>query len=133
MRNRKHLLYLFGATIVCLTLGTQLVPQARAQKAAVQPAPQRKSFMLRTSAELAIRFKPATGETWLTIPVAGRWLKLEESGKIPAGDYDVILTGNNDWPLLRINHATGASWFLKIEKQGFFANAKWTKIEEPKE
>jgi hypothetical protein len=71
-----------------------------------------------------IRFKPATGESWL---IAGtKWVAIDETDKdkVPAGDYDIkMVSTDQDFTAFRFDRGTGATWQLKARK--------WVKIEEP--
>jgi hypothetical protein len=71
-----------------------------------------------------IRFKPATGETWLI--VGPKWEPLEESGPVPAGDYDITLVATEEaFSAFRFDRKAGTTWILK--------ERKWVKLQEPKE
>jgi hypothetical protein len=69
----------------------------------------------------AIRFKPATGESWQLL--GGRWEKLPEVAPPPAGDYDVLLIPAESLLALRLDRATGATWLVQ--------GGRWTPIKEP--
>jgi hypothetical protein len=74
---------------------------------------------------VAIRFTPETGEAWASLP-GGKWGKIEDPEKIPAGDYDIVFSGpqkDADPAVFRIDHIVGTTWFL--------GGRKWVKIEEP--
>ncbi len=60
---------------------------------------------------IAVRFKPATGETWML--QTGNWRRVLEVAAPPAGDYDVKLAvGINAWQAIRYDAKSGASWLL---------------------
>jgi hypothetical protein len=90
-----------------------------------KPAMPAKGFELRVvniaDTYKAIRFKPATGESWQLLN--GRWQKLEEAAPPPAADYDVLLIPADPLFALRLDRASGATWLIQA--------GKWTSIKEP--
>jgi hypothetical protein len=113
--------------VLCVSTAVLLLASpatALAQKVDVKPPP--KNFEMRTvrvgNTFQGIRFKPATGETWL---INGRmWDKIEETGAVPAGDYDIFMVATEqDFTAFRFDHLTGATWHLQ--------NRKWVKVQEP--
>jgi hypothetical protein len=106
----------------CFTLAGLGVSAARGDDKPAKPA---KGYELRIvtvgKVYQAIRFKPATGESWQLL--GGRWKKLEEAAPPPAGDYDVLLIPADPLLALRLDRATGATWLIR--------GGKWTPIKEP--
>src|SRR3954447_243647 len=108
-------------TAVALLLAVAAQLPALAQD---KPAP-RKEYELRVirvgSAFQSLRWKVATGETWL---IAGdRYEKLPEATQLPPGDYDVtLITDDMNWMAFRINRTSGATWQLR--------NRKWALVKE---
>lgn len=71
----------------------------------------------------AIRFKPDTGETWRA--QADRWVRIQESTAVPAGDYDVIMVATEQaFTALRFDRVSGKAWlyrpsqWIRIKEQG---------------
>src|SRR5260370_19397942 len=98
---------------------------APAQKA--EPKAERPTYDLRMvrvgNTFQGIRFKPASGETWII--VGAKWEPLEESGPVPAGDYDITLVATEEaFSAFRFDRKTGSTWILK--------ERKWVKLQEPK-
>lgn len=110
---------------VCLAVAGPAAP-AEKDKPAPPPAAG-KNYDLRTARVgntlQAVRFKPATGQTWQL--GAGGWEKIPETGKVPPGDYEVVLVATDtDFTALRFDRTTGATWHLK--------GRKWVAVPEPK-
>jgi hypothetical protein len=131
MRNRLLCVVILCLSLVCLVAVASRWPEAQAQKPGREAAPARNAYELRAfTGELtstAIRFKPETGEAWVALGLRS-WEKIGEPEKIPAGDYEVVLTlptKDRGCVVYRIDHAAGTTWILQ-EKQ-------WVKIDEPKE
>lgn len=73
----------------------------------------------------AVRFQTATGESW-TIGDGPKFIKMAESGPVPAGAYDILLSASeDDWMAFRIDRLTGATWQMHQNK--------WIKISAPDE
>jgi len=69
------------------------------------------------------RFSPEKGEAWRELN--DKWEKIPESGAVPAGDYDIVLTPMADetFAAHRIDRRSGKSWYY---------THKWNEIVEPK-
>jgi hypothetical protein len=132
MRNRLLCVVILCLTLVCLFAVASRWPEAQAQRPGREARVARNAYELRTfRGELtvtAIRFKPETGETWVDdLTTQGGWEKIEEPEKIPAGDYEVVLTPptkDGKCAVYRIDHAAGTTWVL--------GEKKWAGIPEPK-
>jgi len=56
-----------------------------------------------------IKYNTGTGEAW--IAQSGKWMPIEETAKIPKGQYLVKMTAlSNDWAAIRFEKSTGQSW-----------------------
>jgi hypothetical protein len=74
-----------------------------------------------------VRFKPETGETWVHPDERNTWSKIQDSEKLPAGDYEVQLVGlDNDWEATRIERNSGRTWLMRGGKWN------WIEIKEPR-
>src|SRR5262249_39083261 len=81
------------AAMVCLACWLAAGTPAFAQKAEPAPAKAAKVYELRMirvgDMYEAIRFKVATGESWLA--EGGKWEKIPETGDVAAGDFEVTM------------------------------------------
>jgi hypothetical protein len=126
MRSILRVLLLGGACLLCGGVLIQTPQRAAAQKKEDQPRQAGKNFEIRIirmgESYQAIRFKPATGESWLAN--GDKWEKIPEAAAVPAGDYEVLLVATDqDFAALRYDRNTGTTWRLK--------GRKWVKMEEP--
>ena len=122
---RSRLLWL--VCLACAWMALVAPGPARAEKVDSPPRDKgRSEYELRAASggksAYAIRFRPATGKSWGGGSDA--WFAIEETGDVPAGDYDVIMVGlESGVAAYRIDRLTGAGWYLK--------NSKWVKFKEP--
>ena len=69
-----------------------------------------------------VRFNRKTGETWSLTGL--KWRKLEEKEVLPAGEYEVTVSGSGaDCMTSRIERTKGTTWFWQIDS--------WAKVDEP--
>jgi hypothetical protein len=118
----------FGVGAVALALahpGTR--PAEAAQPGAgLPPQPRYRHVVIawRETQAVDIRFDPRSGESWLVDTRTSQ--KVAESGRVPAGDYDVRAVGTDkDWWGVRVERGTGLGWVMY--------NDRWNEIAETKE
>ncbi|MFZ4394901.1 MAG: hypothetical protein ACOYOU_04660 [Kiritimatiellia bacterium] len=61
------------------------------------------------SAWIGIKYHTETGESWSSWN--GKWVKIEDSAKLPKGRYVIRMTPlANDWAAVRLEVLSGKSW-----------------------
>ncbi len=75
----------------------------------------------------SVRFNIKTGESWYNWTTwAPKWVKIDENGPVPIGDYDVLLLAGSDkdtaWGL-RFDKVSGKTWN--------FGQKGWEEFSEP--
>jgi hypothetical protein len=136
MRTKLSFILILFIALFYLSPWTPTWTQAQDRKADGKPPPNCKTYELRlvyiTLLPVAIRFNAETGESWIFPDgLEMKWAKIKDSKRIPAGNYEVVLSAAKEgkegdkYAAFRIDRVTGTTWLLDPKER------EWKEIAEP--